>query len=237
MKKRDFVLLAACCVLLSSAPVCAQTGTCADWEGTWVFTYAGDQTETIVIDDICSKPTPSTPAPACMPEGPMVEAWLCVAKGKKASNDQVVQIRQISHDTTVFNYYEATDEEILSAAQYAPNDKIASDSFTKCAFTADAANYGLVSGQKNNCTETTTTTTTAGPCPAQKVLGPDSPDLDSLRAFRDGPLAGSAVGRGLTRIYYANAETINAVLDQSPALRALARNLFEAVVLLEEQTK
>lgn len=234
MKKKALVLLAVGALVFSAVPVYAQTGTCADWEGTWTFTYTGNITDTVTITDICSKPTVSTLTPECMPEGPMLDAWMCVAKGTRLSNSQEIQIRQIAHDTTVFNYYEGTDPEILEGGATEPNDKISAAGFSKCAFTADEVNYGLASGQKDNCTETTTTTTTpSGPCPAQKVLGDDSPDLDSLRALRDGPLAKSAVGRGITRIYYSHADAINAALDRSPVLQALARKMFRAIVLLE----
>ena len=78
----------------------------------------------------------------------------------------------------------------------------------------------------------TTTTTIAVPCPAEYVLGQDHPGIESLRAFRDGPLAQSAVGRRLAQIYYNNADSINAALDRSPALRAAARKFFEAVASL-----
>jgi predicted Zn-dependent protease len=80
----------------------------------------------------------------------------------------------------------------------------------------------------------TTTTTIAVSCPAEYVLGQDHPDLEQLRAFRDGPLAQSAVGRRLTQIYYNNADSINAALDRNPALRAAVRKFFEAVASLAE---
>jgi hypothetical protein len=75
----------------------------------------------------------------------------------------------------------------------------------------------------------TTTTTTKGPCLAQKALGNDNPDLENLRAFRDGALAQSELGRRVTQIYYGNTGIINAALDRSPVLRAMARKFFESV--------
>jgi ELWxxDGT repeat protein len=75
----------------------------------------------------------------------------------------------------------------------------------------------------------TTTTTTPGSdrnCPVKQVLGADSPDLENLRSFRDGTLASSAVGRRAIQIYYRNAESINAALENSPALRAVARRML-----------
>ncbi len=82
-----------------------------------------------------------------------------------------------------------------------------------------------------------TTTTTAdkpGPCPAQKVLGADDPGISQLRDFRDSTLAGSALGRRIIGLYYDNADSINAALDRSPALRSLARRIFKAIVVRME---
>jgi hypothetical protein len=89
-----------------------------------------------------------------MPTGSVQNAWLCVARGKRVSDNQSVQIRQISMDTTHFAYYEATDEEILAGGQDTPFDFIATDNYTKCAFTSSGDNFGLASGQKDNCTDT-----------------------------------------------------------------------------------
>lgn len=74
----------------------------------------------------------------------------------------------------------------------------------------------------------TTTTTTIG-CPATQVLGSDNPDLKSLRHFRDNRLAKSFWGMKLIRIYYDNAGGINAALERSPALRAYALGMIEAL--------
>jgi hypothetical protein len=74
----------------------------------------------------------------------------------------------------------------------------------------------------------TTTTTTTG-CPAKQVLGADNPQLESLRDFRDSKLAQSAVGRRIINIYYNNADSINAALERSPVLRAVARRVLEMI--------
>jgi predicted Zn-dependent protease len=96
----------------------------------------------------------------------------------------------------------------------------------------------LYSGSASTTTTSTpsgtTTTTIAVLCPAEYVLGQDHPDIESLRALRDGSLARSAVGRRLSQIYYNNADSINAALDRSPALRAAARKFFEAIASLAE---
>ncbi len=77
--------------------------------------------------------------------------------------------------------------------------------------------------------DNTTTTTTTVLCPAQKVLGDDNPDLENLRLFRDSTLAQSAVGRKLIQIYYHNADSIDAALDRSPALRTLTKRVLETI--------
>lgn len=66
-------------------------------------------------------------------------------------------------------------------------------------------------------------------CPAQKVLGTDSSNLENLRAFRDGKLAQSDIGRKAIQIYYNNADSINAALDRSPALKAFTRRVLEVI--------
>ena len=71
-----------------------------------------------------------------------------------------------------------------------------------------------------------------GECPSAVALGKDNPDLENLRAFRDTTLAHSAVGRRITQIYYNNAGSINAALENSPALKAVARKFFETAALV-----
>jgi len=84
--------------------------------------------------------------------------------------------------------------------------------------------------------ELATTTTTAEPttttvpnklCPAKKALGENNSRLENLRDFRDSTLAQTAIGREITQIYYRNAGSINAALDRSPVLQAMARRFFE----------
>lgn len=77
-----------------------------------------------------------------------------------------------------------------------------------------------------------TTTTISVPCPVETLLGQDNPDLESLRDFRDGPLARSAAGRRLTGLFYAHAESINAALTRSPAMQTAARKFFELIALM-----
>jgi hypothetical protein len=96
--------------------------------------------------------------------------------------------------------------------------------------------YGDGTGTTSTTTVPSHTTTTSIPvpsvvCPAETVLGLDNPDLDSLRALRDGPLARSAAGQKLIQMYYDNAESINAALERSPAMHSMARKFFEAIAL------
>jgi hypothetical protein len=76
---------------------------------------------------------------------------------------------------------------------------------------------------------TTTTTVSGKLCPAKKALGENNPNLENLRDFRDSKLAHSAVGRRIINIYYTNADSINAALERSPALRAATRRVLEVI--------
>jgi len=77
----------------------------------------------------------------------------------------------------------------------------------------------------DNCTE---------PCAATKVLGADNPELQQLRNFRDSALAQTFIGKKIINIYYSNSASINAALDRSAALQAVARNVFKAAALLNK---
>jgi len=81
----------------------------------------------------------------------------------------------------------------------------------------------------DGATTTTTTTSDGNSCPAKQVLGEDNPHLENLYAFRDNTLAQSAIGRKITQIYYTNADSINAALDRSPALRSVTRGVLEVI--------
>ncbi len=76
---------------------------------------------------------------------------------------------------------------------------------------------------------TTTTTVSSRKCPISKALGSDKPNLENLRDFRDSKLANSAAGRKIIQIYYNNADSINAALERSPALRAATRRVLEVI--------
>gem|GEM_PF-3449445 len=84
-------------------------------------------------------------------------------------------------------------------------------------------------------TSTGPATTTTTVCPAQKLLGVGNPMLESLRGFRDTRLAQSTLGRKVIQSYYNNADSINAVLKSSPALRTMARRALEVIAPMLEK--
>ena len=91
-----------------------------------------------------------------------------------------------------------------------------------------------ISPTSTTTTQPTTTTsiggtTTTTVCPATRVLGTDNPKLENLRDFRDTGLTRSRIGRRIIQLYYNNAATINAALERSPALRAVARRVLEVL--------
>lgn len=150
-----------------------------------------------------------------------------------AHDVQTIAVHELGHSLSLADLYEAGDKtKIMYYSLSTGEIKRALQQDDK-----DGITY-LYSGGASTTSSTTTvpssTTTTGRPCPAQKALGENNPDLENLRAFRDGPLAQSAVGRRLTQIYYNNADSINAALDRSPALRATAQKFFEAVASLVE---
>jgi hypothetical protein len=61
------------------------------------------------------------------------------------------------------------------------------------------------------------------------VLGADNQKLENLRDFRDSKLAQSTVGQKFIQIYYDNADSINAALERSPALRVFTRRMLEVI--------
>jgi len=87
-------------------------------------------------------------------------------------------------------------------------------------------------GVDNNCNGLTDEKDCVYECPVRHRLGDGSPELENLRAFRDGSLAQSALGRKAIQIYYTNAGSINAALESSPALRAVAGKVLEAIAPL-----
>jgi hypothetical protein len=69
-------------------------------------------------------------------------------------------------------------------------------------------------------------------CPFVNLLGENNPDLATLRSFRDKILAQNAIGRKIIAIYYHNADSINAALDGSPALRTFTKRVLESIAPL-----
>jgi outer membrane protein assembly factor BamB len=67
-------------------------------------------------------------------------------------------------------------------------------------------------------------------CVAAAVLGPASPELGTLRKFRDQVLAKSAAGRRLISLYYAHADDMVAACSAHPALRAALAGALRAAL-------
>ena len=254
----------------TTVPLTSQA--CADWLGTWNFTYntshdsnPGDAysndngTYEITINDVQGDYN----------AGPL--HLLCYAAGTRKTDGQHITIMQPDNATLItyaqvfpgaakgaYLYYEASGSAILST----PFAQILSVYYTGEDFSDVGGNtYGLVSGSKSVITTSSTTTTIAGTtttpatttiggtttttivpgastttttvngtkCPISKALGDNNPNVERLRAFRDNRLATSAVGRKIIQIYYNNADSINAALERSPALRAVTRRGLEAI--------
>ncbi len=147
MKKRALLLLAACAVLFSAQNVFAVT--CDDWMGDWTVNYTAD-CDNVTLTAVCNNEGGSNPA--CLPvdkEGKPATYFVCTAHGKRASDNQTIQIRMISFDKNNYYYYEATDDEILKTGQDTPNAKIPKDAFTGTAFTVSGTNdFAVKSGAK-----------------------------------------------------------------------------------------
>ena len=87
---------------------------------------------------------------------------------------------------------------------------------------------------KEGCTTTCGDGSTSR-CLVTKVLGENNPELQQIRDFRDSKLAQNAVGRMIIQIYYNKTESINAALDNSPALRAMTRKVLEMIAPMMEK--
>ena len=151
--------------------------------------------------------------------------------GSKVAYDiQSIGLHELGHALSLEDLYDPTQTSMTMYYRFSPGQ-------IKQSLTLDDKNgisylYSGGSATSSTTTAPSFTTTTIIACPAETVLGQDNTDLISLRTFRDGQLARSAVGRRLTQIYYNNAESIDAALEKSPALRAAARKLFEAIAVL-----
>ncbi len=70
----------------------------------------------------------------------------------------------------------------------------------------------------------------SGKCFFSAVLGPGNPRLAELRAFRDGVLVKSALGRAATRLYYLNADLFQGLIERSPGMKKALRALLEILI-------
>jgi hypothetical protein len=250
MGKTIVSILAVVAVFFAAASVSAAT--CADWKGTWIFTYNDNKTDTVVIASACMEAS-------CYPDLEAKSFLACWATGKKQSDNQSVQIIMATTVPEMYQYYEEDNiTKFNSSDSGPPFDQIKTpQDFDGCSFTATQETLQVLkSGVKSGCSASATTTsisygsttttaqaatttiisttTTTGLCPAQMVLGADSSDLENLRAFRDGTLAQSAVGRRIIEIYYNKADSINSALVRRPALRAVTRRVLELLAPMVE---
>ena len=166
-------------------------------------------------------------------------AW-ATDSSPSALDVQTIAVHELGHALSLADLYGSGDTAKVMYGSAEPGE-------IKRVLTQDDMNgiIHLYPGGAASTTTTTapsgTTTTTilvpGGSCPAAYALGQDHPYLEKLRAFRDGPLAHSAPGRRIIRIYYDNAGSINAALERSSALRSAARGFFEAAALLMADKK
>lgn len=67
-------------------------------------------------------------------------------------------------------------------------------------------------------------------CPYGRfAFAPDSPELDSLRNFRDNVLAKNVLGRFVIRVYYASSPVVSALLDYQPIARQATTNFLRGL--------
>jgi len=95
--------------------------------------------------------------------------------------------------------------------------------------TGDASTTTTISSGSTTTSIGATTTMPGKNCPISKSLGDNDPNIERFRDFRDVTLAQSAIGRRIIDIYYNNADSVNAALERSPALRALTRQVLEVI--------
>jgi hypothetical protein len=84
-------------------------------------------------------------------------------------------------------------------------------------------------GIDNNCNGLIDEDCNGKKCPFVNLLGEDNPSVADLRFFRDNTLLKNSIGLKFTQIYYANVDSINAVLESSQALREFTRSVIEII--------
>jgi hypothetical protein len=72
-------------------------------------------------------------------------------------------------------------------------------------------------------------------CPAETVLGAESPQLDTLRKFRDEVLLKKTGGETLIKTYYIMAAPIVSLCEKNPAIKASVKNMIETVIPVIEK--
>ncbi len=97
--------------------------------------------------------------------------------------------------------------------------------------TASATGIGIATAGPS-CTSCHTDCTSA--CPAARLLGEEDSRLETLTRLRDTVLAKNALGRKFIRIYYDNAESVNAALENNPKLKSFSYRALTLFIPIAE---
>jgi hypothetical protein len=98
---------------------------------------------------------------------------------------------------------------------------------------SDSFTYKLSDGIAESAAAMVTITTEAGgPCPAVKLYGEGSEQVEMLRQYRDEVLGQTAAGRRIIQGYYFLAASAEKMFEASPVLRRAARNTMDALLPL-----
>ncbi len=204
---------------------------CPDWLGTWEIENTDSTTSTLIVYE-STDDTGST-------------VLVCKAFGKLKTETcaKPIQIFFISM-TGYYSYSE--DLEIamkMDAVEVTLNET--GDAFTA----ADNDTYGFVSGTKTSddieipagwvdCPADNETDPDPDPdpdpddnCLASSLLGSRSPQLNTLRLFRDEVLNKSKAGRQLVTFYYDQGDAVIAMGSKYPVLEKGIKKILESLVL------
>jgi len=118
---------------------------------------------------------------------------------------------------TQFAYYDTSPD------AYLENDKPAT-------ITLEAQHEIIVSATSDFLGDMPQRSQPDGACPAAKLLGEESPQLDIIRQLRDKIMKKSAAGRKLIGLYYKNGDIIISIFDRHPGVRRTAKNIIELLV-------
>ncbi len=75
----------------------------------------------------------------------------------------------------------------------------------------------------------------SGLCVAAMLMGPDNPDLEVLRNFRDRVLCRTARGKTLVKYYYEHSSRLIEIIEDNPRMEILTRKVLESMVPVVEK--